>query len=217
MRGKLDKLPAEAAAVRKKEAMKAAALLGAVFHESLVDDLEVFYVQDLIRRVTAVVRQVKPDIILAMSPEDYMEDHMNTARITVTASFLRGVKNYESIPAEPAMLHDVMLYHSTPHILTDMMRRPVVSEMYVDITEVISEKEKLLACHASQKEWLDATQGFDSYLRTMREAALAVGGMSGRYRFAEGWRRHSHVGFSRNDGNPIFDLLPDRCLMGPVR
>jgi len=206
--------PAETAAVRKKEAMKAAGLLGAVFHESLVDDLEVFYAQNLIRGVTAVVRQVKPDIMLAMSPEDYMEDHMNAARIAVTAAFLRGVKNYESIPPEPATLNDVMLYHSTPHILTDMMRKPIVPEMYVDISEVIGEKEKLLACHASQKEWLDATQGFDSYLKTMREAASAVGGMSGRYRLAEGWRRHSHVGFCRKDENPIFDLLPDRCLMG---
>jgi LmbE family N-acetylglucosaminyl deacetylase len=206
--------PAEAAAVRRKEGRKAAELLGAVFHESLVEDLEVFYTQDLIRRVAALVRQVKPDIILTMSPEDYMEDHMSTARVTVTAAFLRGVKNYASVPEEPPVLNDVMVYHATPHILTDMMRRPIVPEMYVDITDVISEKERLLACHASQKDWLDATQGFDSYLSTMREAALAVGKMSGRFRYAEGWRRHSHVGFSRRDGNPILDLLGSRCIMG---
>jgi N-acetylglucosamine malate deacetylase 1 len=207
----------QAAEVRRKEGQNAAALLGAVFHESLVEDLEVFYEQDLIRRVTALVRQVKPDIILTMSPEDYMEDHMNTARVTVTAAFLRGVRNYRSIPEEPAVLNDVMVYHATPHILTDMMRRPIVPEMYVDITEVITEKEQMLACHVSQKEWLDATQGFDSYLATMRDAARAVGQMSGRYRFAEGWRRHSHVGFSRRDGNPILDLLAERCLMAPAR
>jgi len=206
--------PAEIAAVRKKEAMKAADLLGAEFHESLVDDLEVFYTQDLIRRVTALVRRVKPDIVLTQSLEDYMEDHMNTGRIAVTATFVRGIPNYESVPREPAVLNDLMLYHSTPHILTDMMRRPIVPEMYVDITDVIDEKEKLLACHVSQKEWLDATQGFDSYLKTMRDAARTVGRMSGRYRFAEGWRRHSPVGFSRQDGNPIAALLPDHCITG---
>ncbi|HTP58225.1 MAG TPA: PIG-L family deacetylase, partial [Spirochaetia bacterium] len=195
--GSQDLGPAETAAVRRKEGMKAAELLGAVYHESLVEDLEVFYAQDLIRRVTALVRQVKPDIILTMSPEDYMEDHMNTARVTATAAFLRGVRNYASVPDAPAILDDVMVYHSTPHILTDGMRRPIAPEMYVDISDVISEKERLLACHASQKDWLDATQGFDSYLSTMREAALAVGKLSGRFRYAEGWRRHSHVGFSR--------------------
>jgi LmbE family N-acetylglucosaminyl deacetylase len=211
--GSTELTPAETAAVRKKEAMKAAALLGAEFHESLVDDLEVFYAQDLIRRLTALVRQTKPDIVLTQSMEDYMEDHMNTARVAVTATFMRGVPNYRSVPDEAAVLDDVMLYHATPHILTDMMRRPIVPEMYVDISDVIDEKEKMLACHASQKEWLDKTQGFDSYLKTMREAALAVGRMSGRYRLAEGWRRHSHVGFSRQDGNPVADLLKDLCFV----
>lgn len=206
--------PAETAAVRKKEAMKAAGLLGAVFHESLVDDLEVFYTQDLIRRVTALVRQAKPDIVLTQSMEDYMEDHMNTARVAVTAAFMRCVPNYRSVPDESATLNDVMLYHATPHTLTDMMRRPIIPEMYVDISDVIDEKEKMLACHVSQKEWLDKTQGMDSYLKAMRDAALAVGRLSGRYRYAEGWRRHSHVGFSRTDGNPVAELLTDRCLMG---
>ncbi len=59
-----------------------------------------------------------------------------------------------------------MLYHATPHILTDMMRRPIVPEIYVDVSAVIDRKAQLLACHASQKEWLDMTQGFDSYLKT---------------------------------------------------
>jgi len=212
--GSMELGPAETAAVRKKEAMRAAALLGAEFHESLIDDLEVFYSQDLIRRVTALVRQVKPDIVLTQSLEDYMEDHMNTARVAVTAAFMRGVPNYRSIPDEGAALNDVMLYHATPHTLTDMMRRPIIPEMYVDISDVIDEKEKMLACHASQKEWLDKTQGFDSYVKAMRDAALAVGRMSGRYRLAEGWRRHSHVGFSRQDGNPVADLLKDRCSAG---
>ncbi len=211
--GSMELGPAEIVAVRRKETMKSAALLGAEFHESLVDDLAVFYEQDLIRRVTALVRRVKPDIVLTQSLEDYMEDHMNTARVAVTATFMRGVRNYRSTPDEEAALNDVTLYHATPHILTDQMRRPIVPEMYVDISPVIDEKEKLLACHVSQKEWLDKTQGMDSYLKSMRDAALAVGRMSGRFRFAEGWRRHSHVGFSRLDGNPIADLLKDRCLI----
>ena len=196
--------------------MRSAGLLGAVFHESLVEDLAVFYEQDLIRRVTGLVRQVQPDIVLTQSLEDYMEDHMNTARVAVTAAFLRSVPNYRSIPDLPAVFGDAMLYHATPHILTDMMRRPIVPEMYVNVTTVMERKEQLLACHASQKEWLDRTQGFDSYLKTMRDITETVGGMSGRYRFAEGWRRHSHVGYARRDGNPIADILGKQCAVGPA-
>ena len=209
--GSVELPPSEIAAVRKREAEASAKLLGSVLHESLVDDLEVFYTQDLIRRVTALVRQVKPDLVITHSLEDYMEDHMNTARIAVTATFSRNIPNYRSIPDEPAVFEDAMLYHATPHILTDMMRRPIVPEIYVDVSSVMDLREKLLACHASQKEWLDTTQGFDSYLKLMRDLAEKVGGMSGRFRFAEGWRRHSHVGFTRQDCNPLADILKDRC------
>lgn len=203
--------PAEIAAVRKKEAMKAADLLGAEFHESLADDLEVFYTQDLIRRVTALVRRVKPDIVLTQSLEDYMEDHMNTARVAVTATFCRNIPFYASVPEEPAVFEDAMVYHATPHILTDMMRRPIVPEVFVDIGSVMERKEAMLACHTSQKEWLDRSQGFDSYLRTMRDLSSSVGRMSGRFAFAEGWRRHSHVGFTRQDGNPLAGALGGKC------
>jgi N-acetylglucosamine malate deacetylase 1 len=204
--------PQEIAAKRRMEGMRSVELLGGVFHESLVDDLEVFYTQDLIRRVTALVRQVKPGIVLTMSTEDYMEDHMNAGKVAITATFMRGVRNYRSIPDAPEIFDDVMLYHATPHILTDWVRRPIVPEIYVDISSVIDRKEKMLACHASQKEWLDKTQGFDSYLKTMRDIAGKVGAMSGRYRLAEGWRRHSHVGFTREDSNPLADLLPGLCM-----
>jgi LmbE family N-acetylglucosaminyl deacetylase len=209
--GSVDLRPSEIAAVRKREAEASAKLLGSFHHESLTDDLEVFYTQDLIRRVTALVRQVKPNLVLTQSLEDYMDDHMNTAKIAVTATFSRNIPSFRSIPDEPAVFEDAMLYHATPHILMDMMRRPIVPEIYVDVTAVIDRKEKLLACHASQKKWLDATQGYDSYLKTMRDLSEKVGGMSKRFRFAEGWRRHSHVGFTREDCNPLGDILKELC------
>ena len=203
--------PATIAAIRRKEAEKSAALLGAQLYPSLVGDCEVFYEQVLIRKVTALVRQVKPDVVLTQSLEDYMDDHMNTGKIASTATFLRNVENYGSIPPERAVFEDVMLYHSTPHILSDMMRTPIVPEIFIDISTVIDEKERMLACHASQKEWLDKTQGFDSYLQSMRRLSAAVGAMSGRYALAEGWRRHSHVGFSADDGDPLGDILASYC------
>ena len=204
--------PMEIAKIRREEARASAARLGSILHESLVDDLEVFYTQDLIRRVCALVRQVKPDLVLTQSLEDYMEDHMNTARVASTATFLRNVANFRSVPDAPAVFEDAMLYHATPHILSDMMRRPIVPEVYVDITTVMDAKEKMLACHASQKEWLDKTQGLDSYLVNMRVLSEKVGTMSGRYRFAEGWRRHSHIGFTREDANPLADILKERSF-----
>ncbi|MGO9309338.1 MAG: PIG-L deacetylase family protein [Spirochaetia bacterium] len=209
--GSADLPPPIITVVRRREAEASARMLGSVLHESLVDDLEVSYTQDLVKRITALVRQVKPDLVLTQSLEDYMDDHMNTAKIAVTATFSRNVPNYHSIPDEPAVFQDAMLYHATPYMLTDMMRRPIVPEIYVDISTVVDRKEKLLACHASQKEWLDRTQGFDSYLTMTRDCSKEVGALSGRFTFAEGWRRHSHVGFTRQDCNPLADILKELC------
>ena len=58
--------------------------------------------------------RVKPDILLLPSPEDYMEDHMNTSRIGVTAAFCRGVPNFVTLPPEPPTFQDVVLYHALP-------------------------------------------------------------------------------------------------------
>ena len=196
--------------IRRDEAREAAALLGAAFHESFVNDLEVLYDQELVRKVAALVREVKPAIILTQSLEDYMEDHMNTARVAVTAAFCRGMLNYRSIPERPPYGGDLMIYHATPHTLSDGMRRPIVPELFVDIGTVLERKRRMLACHRSQKEWLDHSQGFDSYLTAMEEVAAAVGRMSGRFAHAEGWRRHSHVGFSALDGDPLAEALGGR-------
>jgi LmbE family N-acetylglucosaminyl deacetylase len=199
----------ETTRIRAEEARAAAALLGAVYHESIANDLEVFYTEDLIRRLLAVVREVAPDIMLVPSPEDYMEDHMNTSRIAVTAAFCRGMPSYPSIPPAAPVQKDVVLYHAMPHGLRDGLRRRIVPDFYVDIGPVINRKTSMLAAHGSQKSWLDATQGMDSYLISMREMSTEVGGMSGQFTYAEGWRRHNHLGLSARDTDPLREMLGD--------
>jgi LmbE family N-acetylglucosaminyl deacetylase len=198
--------------IRREESIQAARYLGAVHHESLVDDLDVFYTPDLIRRVAAIVREVKPDILLTLSLQDYMEDHMNAARLAVTASFVRTMRNYDTIPPTAPTMKDMAVYHSLPYGLTDMMRRPITPEFYVDIGSVIDEKAEFLARHVSQKDWLDKSQGLDSYIISMREMSRDVGAMSGRFELAEGWRRHSHLGYSARDIDPVRELLGPLCI-----
>jgi len=196
--------------VRRAEARRAAALLGAVWHPGVTDDLEVFYEDTLLRRIVAVVREVAPRIVLTQSPADYMEDHVTTSRLAVTAAFARGMRNYRSAPRRCAVSGDVTVYHALPHGLRDGMRRRVVPGAFVDTTGVQERKRRALAAHASQKSWLDVSQGMDSYLNAMDDMAREVGRMSRRFRFAEGWRRHSHLGFSEVDGDPLGEVLGAR-------
>ncbi|MFM8578477.1 MAG: PIG-L deacetylase family protein [Planctomycetaceae bacterium] len=189
--------------IRAKEGRAAASILGATFHESLANDLLILYGERLLRKVTAVVRKVAPRIVLTHSPADYMEDHMTTARLAVTAAFVRGMPNFATDPPLEPVQGDVTVYHAMPHGLRDGLRRPVEPDLFVDTTAVQAVKRKALAAHASQKAWLDATQGIDSYLDAGDDMARAVGRMSGRFEFAEGWRRHLHLGLSAADDDPL--------------
>lgn len=201
---------------RRAEARAAAAILGAHWHAPLVDDLEVFYDDRTLRRLSAVVREVQPAIVLTHSLEDYMEDHMNTGRLAVTAAFARGMPNYRTVPARNAVRGDVTVYHAMPHGLRDGMRRAVVPERFVNTASTLGRQREALAAHRSQKEWLDASQGMDSYLVAMESMAREVGRMSRRFEFAEGWRRHSHLGFCAEDSDPLAEALGNACLSNPA-
>jgi LmbE family N-acetylglucosaminyl deacetylase len=194
-------------AVRRREARRAAALLGACWHPGFADDLEVFYELRLLRRLAAVVREVAPRIVLTHSPQDYMEDHTNTCRLAVSAAFARGMPNFRTQPPRPAVRGDVTVYHAMPHGLRDPLGRRVTPGAFVNTTSVHARKRQALAAHVSQKAWLDASQGMDSYLRALDDLSRAVGRMSRRFEHAEGWRRHLHLGFCAADADPLRDAL----------
>ena len=197
----------DAIRVRREEAMKAAEYLGAVYHESLVNDLNVFYTPELIQKTLSVIREVQPDILLLPSPEEYMEDHMNTCRVGVTAAFCRSMPNYPSIPPYEAINGDMVVYHAMPYGLTDGLRQKIVPDFYVGIDDFIDKKTKMLEFHRSQKQWLDKSQGINSYQKTMRDMSAQMGINSGKCKFAEGWRRHTHLGFSSKEIMPLEEIL----------
>lgn len=203
--------------IRRQEAQHAADYLDAAYYDSLLNDLSVFYTQESIRQMTAIIRKIEPDILLLPSLEDYMEDHINTARIAVTAAFAKGVPNYFSSPPQTPIQRDIALYHALPYGLSDGLRRRILPDFYVDIAAVIDHKEKMLACHASQQEWLDQSQGMNAYLNTMREMFANVGTMSGKYEYAEGWRRHSHLGYAAKEIEPLEELLRPYCHSPKLR
>jgi N-acetylglucosamine malate deacetylase 1 len=198
---------------RTIEAREAARTLGATFHAPLVDDIDLFYERDALHRLVSVMRDVKPTILLVASPQDYMEDHTNACRVAVTAAFCRGMRNCPCDPPRPPIADDVTLYHALPWGLRDSLRRAVRAGQYVDIAPGLATKRAALACHKSQKEWLDASQGIDSYLTLMEEMSREVGRISGAFEYAEGWRRHLHLGFCAENADPLAEALGDRVVV----
>ena len=200
---------------RAREARAACEILGTKWHGPLADDLEIFYNADLLRRLSAIIREVDPQIVLTHGPSDYMEDHMNTCRLAVTAAFTRGIPNFPTDPPSPALtkVGDITLYHAQPHGNRDPLRRKVVPGAFVDTTTVHAKKRESLACHTSQKAWLDASQGMDSYLIACDNLSSEVGTMSGKFEHAEGWCRHSHLGYSAAETDPLAQALGDKYLV----
>lgn len=203
------------AAMRLQEAQDAAREMGAVFHGPVANDLEIFYEKSLLARVASVVRDVAPEIVLTHAPADYMEDHMNTCRLAVTAAFVRGMPNFPVDPPRPAVSQSVTVYHAQPYFNHDPLGTLVKPQLFVDVTDLAEEKAKLLSCHRSQKDWLDQTQGQDSYIATLRRLDSEVGRMSGDFKMAEGWRRHLHVGLCQEHDDPLRVALEMYAIVSP--
>jgi LmbE family N-acetylglucosaminyl deacetylase len=199
--------------IRNTEARAAAKILGAHFHPSITEDLEIIYSLELLRPLAAVIREVKPGIVLTHSPQDYMEDHTNTCRLAVTATFTRGMPNFKTVPTRPAAEYNATVYHAMPHGLRDSLRQRIIPGAFVNTAAVHKTKREALATHKSQQPWLGTSQGLNSYLLAMEDMALEVGGMSKQFKLAEGWRRHLHLGFCGAEADPLRDALGRNYLV----
>ncbi len=198
----------ETARIRLAEARRSADLLGATFHPPICDDLDVFYNRENLRKVAAVVRLANPSIILTHARIDYMEDHMETCRLAVTAAFSRSVPNFKPEPAIPIVEQDVAIYHAQPHGNRTPDGKLAVPDYYVAIDEVMMQKQAMLNCHQSQQNWLQSTQKMNSYLQTMLDLGAEVARIGSlNCQYAEGWTKHLHLGFGPAEFDPLKEAL----------
>ncbi len=200
-------------ATRHQECIDAANLVNVIFHDPICDDIEVFYTYENICRVAEVVREVDPSIILTHGPYDYMEDHVCTGKLAVTAAFCRGMTNLRCNPKFAPTLRDVAVYHSMPHSVTDQLNRPVEADLFVNVESELETKKAMLCKHVSQKQWLDVSQGMDAYLDDMVSRHVIFGKRSGCFQYAEGFVRHNPLGFCAADYNPLKEILGDKVVM----
>ena len=184
------------AATRAKECQDACRLAGAIWHPSVCNDLEIFHNWDIISRVLGVIREVQPSIVLTQAPE--------------------GMLNAPCNPKLPPYQDDIVVYHSVPHGLMDPFRRKVEPEIFVNVEPVFQMKWDMLTCHKSQKEWLDVSQGMDAYQKTMQEFMAELGSRSGKFKYAEGFRRRNWLGLSSKEWDPLTEILGDDVLANPL-
>ncbi len=202
----------ETAKIRLAEAIQAASLIPATHYHPICDDMAVAYTPENFAKLTAVVRQANPSIVLTHSPIDYMEDHEITCRLAVSATFSKGMPNFVSIPPVPPCEGEVAIYHASPHGNCTPLQDKVVPHLYVETTDLLDRKKELLACHQSQQQWLDSTQKMSSYLQTMVDMDRQRGALSGRFEHAEAFRQRLHLGFSSEGFDPLSEALGSKAF-----
>src|SRR5262249_5209669 len=173
--------PEEIAAVRRQEAANAAALIGARYLCVEMRDLSIFNDDPSRRKIVSVLRQTRPRIVLTASPVDYLCDHEAASALVRDACFAAPPPNYRA-SGDPL--------DAIPHLyFMDPIGGGVSPDVVVDITGIFEKKRRMLAAHASQREWLKSHHGTDDYLEEMERSTRARGELIG-VKYGEGWRHY---------------------------
>ncbi len=154
--------PDELAVIRANEARTAGALGGIEVICAGFNDLEIYDGNKEARdKIVDVIKYADPDVIITHNPDDYMPDHTAVARLVFDASFTATLPNYaltsytySASDTPPAKL--VPIYYMDTLAGVDF-----VPTEFVDITDVIDLKLKMLECHASQLVWMREHDGID--------------------------------------------------------
>ena len=190
------------AQIRTEEATEAARLLGAKVREQL-DLRDGFFTntEENLLKIIRIIRQYRPEIILANAIEDRHPDHGRAAKLTAEACFLSGLLKIETVdnqgfaqkPWRPKVVY---------HYIQDRALKP---DFAVDISQYVERKFEIISAYKSQfhdplsvepktpisgSDFMDAIKGKDS--------------VYGRYigvQFAEGFNVGRTIGV-----NNLFDL-----------
>ena len=178
-------------AIRREEARTSAALIGADYVCLEFRDLSIFQDDESRRRVTEVLRRTRPDVILTAPPIDYMVDHEMTSCLVRDACFGAPCPNYATRQWEPAPPLEKIpyLYFVDPIGGQDRECQPVPVDFYIDVTRIFATKREMLACHASQRNWLLRQHGIDEYLEMQARWGASRGGDIGAAQ-AEAFRQY---------------------------
>jgi N-acetylglucosamine malate deacetylase 1 len=200
--------PEEIARIRRAEGARAAGLVGATYHCVEERDLRIFYEERPLERVTRLLREVQPGIVLTHSPADYMLDHEMTSTLLRAATFGAPAPNFfRDRGHAPPLGRIPHLYYCDPIEGKDALGRDVTPQFCIDVSEVIEDKAAMLAAHASQRDWLLKHHGMDQYLESMRAWSARRGRQIGAA-YAEGFRQH--LGHSYPQDNLLGQLLGAR-------
>lgn len=174
--------PDELAVMRANEAKKAGSLAGIEVISGGFDDLDIYDNNKEARdKMVEIIKYADPDFIITHNPDDYMPDHTAVSRLVFDASFAATVPSYDPNNKNVAKL--VPIYY-----MDTLAGVNFVPTEFVDVTEEIDLKIKMLECHESQIVWMRDHDGID-FPDMVRTCSRYRGYQCGA-EYAEGFRQY---------------------------
>ncbi|MBM7563273.1 PIG-L deacetylase family protein [Paenibacillus sacheonensis] len=162
----------EIAAVRKREAERSAAVIGAELIWMDFDDEFLFHDRPTRMAFINAIRRANPDIMFVHGPNDYHPDHRICGEIAADCRIPVTVPLIET--EYPPM-------DKVPHVflMDNIGGVGFEPEAYVDVSDTMDVRNQMLKCHASQDAWLQYVYGIDciefsSKLPVMRGMAIGA-------------------------------------------
>ena len=170
--GHYEIMPDELRIIRAKEAEKAAKIGGFEIVSADIDDLKINSgSEEQLKKIVKIIRDAKPDLIITHNPNDYCSDHNELSKLVFKASFDATCPHF--MPELGDSVDLTPIYYTD----TDLGVNNIPTE-FVDITDYIDIKEKMLSCHESQLVWLKEHDGID-VVKQLRTVAEFRGNQSG--------------------------------------
>lgn len=127
---------------RAREAAAAAAILGLALRDNAgLPDTALAATTDQIEHVVRVLRQHRPELVLAPWHEERHPDHVAASELVTRAVYFANVRNYAPAAGERCAPRQLLYY---------AMRHRMTPSFVVDTSSVIERKARAIACYASQ-------------------------------------------------------------------
>ncbi len=190
--------PDEIAEIRRGEAATAAQLIGATYHCLEERDVNVIFDRASNRKAIDLFRKVAPTLVFTHPRFDYMLDHEQVHQLARSAAFSYPIPNASRLPLVEGSAIPWLYYCDPVDAIDPYSGEPVHATVRVDITAQMDEKIELLACHASQREWLQQHHGMDEYIEAMKRQSASCG-VELNTLYAEAFVQHRGHAFPSND------------------
>ena len=181
-KGQPNKPVANLTAVRRKEAVAAARLLGAQLFFGEYGDGTLMDGVVQRRKLIEIFRGFKPTLVLAHAPEDYHPDHRASSALAEAASWFCASRGHKT--RSPAMSSPPALW-----FMDTVSMAGFLPGFLVDITDRARLKIQMLSCHKSQ-----LVRGRDadfSPLAELMQLQMRARGLQAGVEAAEAFRAHN--------------------------